>query len=237
MFFGSISCFADVAAVKFGIAGWDHEPTGSIRYQGTDTDLASDLNLSKDAEGFAWIAIEHPVPGLPNFKIRHTKLSSSGSGVLNSSFTFGGTTFNVAENVNSQVKLNHTDLILYWELADNKVDFDIGINVKFVDAEARIERPATSTVEQVDFKGAVPMLYADLQLNITKRVSLGFEGSFLAVGDHKVADYSARLKYQSIARVGFEIGYRRIDLEFDNLDGVDSDIGYKGPYAAISFHF
>ena len=235
--FFCVSTYADIAGVKLGIAGWNHDPFGSIRYQGTEASLESDLKINDDAEGFFWIAIEHPVPGLPNIKIMHTRLSNSGSGVLSTPFTFGGNTYNATENINTDLKLDNTDLILYWELANNRAHFDLGINVKFVNAEARVESTTTSTIEQVDFKGAIPMLYANLQLDLTKRISIGAEGSFLSVGDHSISDYALRLKYQSPARVGFEVGYRRINLEFDDLDGVTSDLGFKGPYAAISFHF
>ena len=226
--------FADIAGVKMGFAAWNHQPGGTVRYQGTDTNAETGLNLTDEAEGFFWMAIEHPVPGLPNIKIGHTKLNSTGNG--NSTISFGGINFNGL--IDTSLKLDQTDLTLYYELVDTAVHFDLGLTIKYIDGTAQVASVPPGQLSRVDFEGVLPLIYASLDFKMPLTgLSFGIEGNALSYNGHRYTDVQLRLAYESKAKMGVQLGYRRMQLKLDDLDGVFSDLKFDGPFAAVFFHF
>lgn len=226
------------AVVKLGFAAWNHEPGGSIRYQGTDASAETGFQLSDETEGFFWIAIETPIPGVPNFRISHTKLSNSGGGVLTNGFTFGGNTFNVSENVNTTLNLNQTDLTLYWQLSNTGVEFDLGFTIKYLDGSASVNSITTSQARNVDFVGVLPLVYGSLDFKTPlKGVSFGLSGNVISYRGHSYSDVLLNLSYKSKSNIGVQAGYRRMQLKLDNLDGVTSDLNFSGLFLAVFLNF
>ncbi|RKW96075.1 hypothetical protein D9B85_14785, partial [Corynebacterium diphtheriae] len=92
-----------------------------LYYELLDTVVHADVgvgNASKhdlDRQGTAQlsVALEHPVPLLPNAKIKYVNLDSNSeqSTVLNA----------------SDIELNNIDYILYYELLDTVVHADVGV--------------------------------------------------------------------------------------------------------------
>lgn len=121
---------ATVLGIQAGVGSWEHDPSGSIKTDldgaSAGADLKSDLRLSEEKEGYYYFLVEHPVPIIPNFKYVNTKLTSSGAGAVN--FDFDGVTYNTP--VNTKIDLNQDDFILYYEVLDNVVSLDIGLNAK-----------------------------------------------------------------------------------------------------------
>jgi len=229
---------ADLAGVKAGVGTWNYDVSGSVRYQGTDADIENGFRISDNNEAFFWLAIEHPVPGLPNLKLMHTRLSTDGSGTVNSSFTFGNSTYNVGNDVTSELTLNQTDVILYYELLDTQVHFDLGLNFKVFDGTAKVRSTAAGANEQVDFTGVLPMVYASLSVKLPfTGLSVGVEGSTASYSGNTLSDVMAKVSYVTKAKVGFEVGYRRMNLKLDDLDSFNSDITIDGPFAAVKFEF
>jgi hypothetical protein len=62
-----ITAFADFVSLSIGAGSWQAEPEGNIGR--TDIDLSSTLNLKQQTNQFAYIALEHPVPLLPNIRL------------------------------------------------------------------------------------------------------------------------------------------------------------------------
>ncbi len=226
------------AIVKLGFAAWNHDPGGSIRYQGTDASAETGLQLSDETEGFFWIAIETPVPGIPNFKLSHTKLSNSGGGILTNSFTFGGNTFNISENVSTTLDLNQTDLTIYWQLSNKGVEFDLGLTIKYLDGSARVNSLTTSQVRNVDFAAVLPLAYASLDFGTPlKGMSFGVSGNVISYRGHSYSDVLLRVSYETKSNIGIQAGYRRMQLKLDDLNGVSSDLNFSGPYLGVFFNF
>lgn len=121
---------ATILGIQAGVGTWKHDPSGPISTNldgaGITADLKNDLKLTEDSEGYTYFSIEHPVPLVPNFKYMSTKLTSAGTGAVG--FDFNGVTYNTA--VNTKLVLDQTDLILYYEVLDNVVSLDVGINAK-----------------------------------------------------------------------------------------------------------
>ncbi|NIR58958.1 MAG: TIGR04219 family outer membrane beta-barrel protein [Gammaproteobacteria bacterium] len=231
-----VGASADLAGVYVGAAVWDHEPSGDVRYLGTDADLENDLALEAETEGMAWLAVEHPVPLLPNLRLQHTLLSTDGRGRVSRTFTFGNQTFTATENVDTTLELDQTDLTLYYELLDNVVSLDLGLTLKQVDGFARVR--SSTQDESATFDGLLPMGYADVALSLPLTgLSAGVSGNLFSFADSTVSDYTVRLRYETDWRLGAEAGYRRQDIELDDVDEVFSDITFEGPYLGLYLHF
>ncbi|VAW79172.1 hypothetical protein MNBD_GAMMA12-409 [hydrothermal vent metagenome] len=226
------------AAIKLGFAAWNHEPSGSVRYQGSNSDAESDLRLSDKTEGFFWLAIEQPIPGIPNFKLTHTRLANSGAGVLTNSVTFGGNTFNAAENINTSLDLNQTDLTMYWRLGTKSTHFNLGLTLKYLDGNASILSTTTTQSRNVDFEVVLPLLYGGLNIKLPfSGLSVIAEGNVITYRSHSYSDILFSVKYESKAKIGIQAGYRRMQLDLDDLDGVSSDLEFSGPFFALSLNF
>ncbi|MFP3874058.1 MAG: TIGR04219 family outer membrane beta-barrel protein, partial [Thiohalophilus sp.] len=234
----SSSAFADFIGLRAGAGMWDHDPSGYIRYQSADSDHNADLkdglNLESDQEGYFYALFEHPVPLIPNVKVMRTGLTSSGSGTINSSFTYGGKDYNTSEQIDSELVLDHTDVTVYWQLLDNIVSFDFGLAAKMVDAEATLTGD-DGTVHN-SFDGVVPMGYLAVGASPWPGVELRAEGSTLSVGDNSLTDITAKISYTTDYLLGIEAGYRSLELELDDMDDVDSNMKFEGPFAGVYLH-
>jgi outer membrane protein len=86
------------------------------------------------------------------------------------------------------------------------------------------------------------MLYSRLALGVP---FTGFgayiEGSLLAIDDHTVSDYQAVITYSLMENlaldVTFQVGYRAVTLELEDLDDIYSDLEFKGAFAGLEVHF
>ena len=231
------SATADTVGVEVGVAYWQYDISGSVRYQSTnpaDTiDINQDLGYDDDDTNIFYIAIEHPVPFLPNIRLTSTDMDSSANGVLSQTFTYGGVTFNLNEAVTSSVTLDQTDVTLYYQVLDNVINLDIGLNAKYIDGSARITGASSGTAT-ADISGWVPMLYlgAAVDLPLTG-LSIEADGSLITYQSSSYYDYNLRVKYTTPWRIGFMGGYRAMKLDLDDFDESFSDIEFDGPYAGI----
>jgi hypothetical protein len=63
---------ADVLGVSVGGGSWQASPEGDIGR--TDINLESTLNLDEENNQFVFVAIEHPIPILPNIRLQHSEM-------------------------------------------------------------------------------------------------------------------------------------------------------------------
>ena len=238
----SNTVFADTAGIKIGAGSWDHEPSGTIRYDdgsvGTNADLKNDLNLSDEKEGYAFVIVEHPVPLLPNVMVKQSGLTSNGSGTISSSFTYGGQTYQSSESITSELVLDHTDFTFYWQLLDNVVSLDLGLTAKAVDASATLTQTSGSTKTVTNsFDGIIPLGYVAIGVSPTDSLEFRLEGNMLEVGDSSLTDYTAKVMYTTDYMIGIEAGVRSMELELDDLDNVYSNMKFEGPFVGLYLHF
>src|SRR5690554_7477516 len=93
---------------------WDAESTGQI-----DKDISVEkdgLNLKSENGNQITVFFEHPVPVIPNIKIRQTDLEMDGKGSYTTGFNFAGQNFSASTDVDSTINLTHTDITAYWGL-------------------------------------------------------------------------------------------------------------------------
>ncbi|MCG8486291.1 MAG: TIGR04219 family outer membrane beta-barrel protein [Chromatiales bacterium] len=224
-----------------GIELWNVDSSGSIS-DISEADLQF-FDLGTEVKGVASIAFEHPVPLVPNLKVRTNDLSSEGDMVLSENFRYAGMTFSAGREVNVEFDMQSTDFVFYYELFDNDlVSFDFGLNLKYLDGDIRVEDVETSQASQDRFKGYVPMLYGAAQIGIPA-TPLWVYGDInvLSVGDHTLQDYQLGLAYSVIDNLAMDLrlkgGYRSFFLELDDLDGVYTDWDFDGFYLGLEVDF
>lgn len=218
-----------------GAGQWQSDYSGDIG-EGGDSVALEELGFSDSDNNFFYVALEHPVPLLPNARIQYMDLSSQQSAVISRNFTLDGETFAASEQVASDLDLTHTDFVLYYEFLDNWVSLDLGMNVRKFDGHVSAESENRSQTVTID--DTIPMLYGKIQFDLPLTGwAVGVEGSGISYDDNTLTDLSAKVSYmfESVVDLGVEVGYRQMNFELN--DDVTADIELKGPYAAAVFHF
>ncbi len=230
---------APLIDLKLAVGVWDSSPSGDIGESVTDVDT---LDLDSDQATFFSIAFEHPVPILPNFRLKQTEVEYDGDTVLSETFTLDEQTFTAEADLLTNIDLSHTDVTLYWGLPEFFLDVDFGITGRFFDGEASARSTDADIEETVDLDVTVPMLFADARLDLPLTgLYVGAEFNGLSVGDNSIIDYNARVGYSTdiipfLADLDFELGYRNFTIELDE-DDIQTDVTFDGPYAQLMIAF
>ncbi len=223
---------------------WDQTVSGDVG-SGTKADLEDDLNLDAGGQNVMYFAFEHPIPVVPNVKVKMTDMSSDGNGTISQNFELGGQTATASENVASKLDLTHTDYTLYWGLPLPIVTFDFGLTLRQFDGS--MEVAGTSYNAQADLDVTVPMGYLKAGVDIPLTgLSLGGDINVISYGDSGITDYDLNMTYVlpliPLLDVGITAGYRSFDLEInpDDFGGSSDDLSAKatvaGPYIGLSLH-
>ncbi|MCW9024062.1 MAG: TIGR04219 family outer membrane beta-barrel protein [Gammaproteobacteria bacterium] len=236
----TVSAQADTLGLKIGGGSWDHDPSGTIRYKSTliddDINLDNDLHLKEKKEGYFFVVIEHPIPVLPNIRIMSTKLSSHGDGTTTKAFTFNNESYSLSENIVTDLVLDQTDLTLYYELLDNVVSLDLGLNLKNIDGSARLVG-ATAGTNTATFDVTIPMLYASVGISPIEGLFIGAEVSYIGYDGNSISDYTAKVAYTSDYLIGIEAGVRSQSYELDDIDDSYGNMEFTGPFIGAYLHF
>ena len=215
--------------------GWNHAPSGTFGDTANGFDLEQDLGMDTESGSMISIALEHFIPLVPNIKIERTDLSFSSTGTLTQAITFGGINFSSGAVVTSEVDLSHSDFILYYELLDNWVSFDFGVNVKVFDGV--LEVATGGSTGTIDLSAPVPMLYGKAQFDLPfSGFSAGAEGSYIGFDGDSFTDVRGYIGYEFMLGLGVELGYRNLALQFDDLDDANIDTTFEGAYISATFH-
>ena len=170
---------ADVVGFRAAGGVFDYSVSGTIRSSAdvADTiDVKSVLGWKDDQDTLGYVYFEHPVPIIPNVRFGVTSLKLAGTGNTGSGFTFAGTPFPGGQSITSSFDMSHTEIALYYELLDNVVSLDLGINAKLFDGNVSLTSGAASEV--ITFNETVPMLYlgAAVSLPLTGLTIFIFSG-------------------------------------------------------------
>lgn len=241
----SSHAFADNIGVYFGGHVWDSETKGSY---GTSKDQVN-FDFEDKKQGSYFIAVEHPLPLIPNARISSTTLETQGITTLARDYKFDDETFQKGDNISTNFDISYIDYTLYYELFDNDlVSVDFGITGRDFDGDISVSATRTTnegTVSQSDSIGigsVVPMLY------VATNVGLPFtgwnvfaKGNFLSVGDHSLYDYQAGISYELVDNAAIDInidaGYRGVKLTLEDLNDLYSDIDFNGVFLGTTIHF
>lgn len=230
---------ADFLSISAGGGVWNESPSGNFQKQ-TDTtavDVEKDLLWDSESQGYYFVTFEHFVPLVPNIKISGTKIDHSGSG--NVSFVFDGDTYN--GNVNNEFSLKTLDLIAYYELLDNVVSLDIGLNIRNLKVDYNLTaRNSGGSITQTtsdSISETIPMLYALVGASPYPDLILSGEISYIAFDGNSMSDITAKIAYTTNFFVGLEAGYRIQKYELDDVSSTDADLSFDGAFIGAYLKF
>lgn len=223
---------ADILSITVGGGVWNETPEGGIFKVGdpTSVDVKNNLFWSEESQGYLYATLEHPVPLLPNVRLMYTSLDHSGSGTT--TFDFEGLTF--SGNVANDFTVDQTDILAYYEVLDNVVSLDLGLNVRVLDISYTI---ADGNNTSGSVSGAVPMLYGLVGGSPWPGVLLSAEGNYMSISGSTISDFNFKIAYTTDFFVGFEAGYRTQTIELDDVDDTNANLDFKGPFIGAYLKF
>jgi len=225
----SVGAHADFIGGSIEAAYWHAGVAGDATFGPATIDAEDDLNFSEDSNFEVAFTLEHPIPFIPNARLKYTDIDQDEDGTI--STQFDGVTGDVATNLN----LSHIDLILYYEILDNWVSLDVGIDVKSFDGQLEIVgQTVTSTT---DIEEIIPLAYvsAEFELPLTD-LSFGAEVSAISYSGDSIYDGKVRFR-QGFGLAFIELGYRQLGLKVDDVDNVDFDVTFGGAYLSTGIDF
>lgn len=233
---------ADVIGGELNIGYYNHAPSGTAQYQGDIIDLENDLKWESEGDIFVKAYIEHPLPIIPNIKLGYTSFGHEGSGSVNKSFQFGGKNFNLNSDIDTKFDLEMYDLTLYYEILDNWINLDVGVNVKYIDGILSVKGTNLLTNqiinESTDFQVPIPMLYAKARLDVpTTDLSFQAEGNYVTYDGHTFYDAEAGIRYTFLLGLGLEAGYKTMKLEIVDIDDLNMNADFSGAYGKLVWDF
>lgn len=223
-----------------GADGWRTSTDGSF----ANDDQLQSFNFNDKTQSSYYVALEHPLPLLPNIRLQHNQLESNGLTALNASFSFAGETFAVDTDIANQVDLTNTDYVLYYEILDNDlVSLDLGINAKHIDGSVAVaDLGGSGAVAVQDASTFIPMLYTSAIVGLPLTgLELFANGSFVSYDGSRVYDMQAGVAYALLDNLAVDLrvklGYRAVNLRLDDIDNLYADLDFKGAFAGIELHF
>jgi outer membrane protein len=226
-----------VLGIDVGIGLWQADFSGDLGENRVDTD---ELGIKDEDNNFYFVALEHPIPLIPNIKLQYTDINTKDTGTLTKSYTVNGTTYTAGTNVTTDLDLSHTDAVLYYEVLDNWINLDLGMTLRYFDGQ--VKATDGTSVETITLEGTLPMAYGKAQFDLPfSGWSIAADAHFTRWKDDKLTDYSAKIMYNTdilpLLDLGLELGYREMKLEVEDLDDLRTDVTLDGPYIAATLHF
>ncbi len=185
-------------------------------------DLIDDLDVDNPQHSSMTIILEHPITALPNIRYQGSQLVSD--------ISINGEVFNFGNRNSSTFDLSQDDIVLYYQLLDNWVNLDLGVDVKRLDGEVSFDGNTGSTVSVDE---TIPLLY------LSARFDLPLDGLYvgadinagvidLGLSESSAQDSTFLMGYESGTGLGIEGGYKHFSLDLNNVDAPDTDLEYDG---------
>jgi len=233
----TVNANADFLGVEAGYALWTPALTGTIKNGSDLVDMEKDLGFGeKETNSFMWAYLDHPLPLIPNIKIQQTNYSDKSSNTLSKNLTFAKKGFVASEATASELTLNQTDIILYWRLLDNWVNFDVGIETKAIKGNIKIDSQ-TKHIDE-DLSVNLPLAYAKARFDLPfSGFSVEADIATASFDGNSFTDIKAAVVYQTSIGLGALAGYRNETLKLDDIDNNDADITITGMFAGVFYHF
>ncbi len=223
---------ADFIGLKLGASNWAPELTGTFS-SGTNTtiDLVGELGLDDPTSSSLQLIFEHPIPILPNIKYQNFELESVGSSniPLADALSFEGESY--SGTVTSTFDLTHDDIVLYYEILDNWINLDIGIDLKRFDGEIGLSDNSGANPTSVLVDETIPLLYLSARFDLPfSGFYIGADINSISIGDSSAEDSTIKLGYISESGLGIEGGFKKFSLKLDDANNLDTDLEYDGVY-------
>ncbi len=229
--------FADFIGGEVNLGYYTHAPSGTAQNGGDSVDIEDDLKWESENDIFLKAYFEHPIPLIPNIRLGYTRFTHEGSGEASNSFTWGGMTlFKLSDDVYTKLDLDIYDISLYYEFLDNWLNFDAGLNIKYLSGSIVVN--STTKHEENSIELPVPMLYAKARIDIpATNLSFQAEGDYISYGDNALYDLEIGARYSFLLGFGVEAGYKTFKIKIDDVDDISMDADFSGVYGKLVWDF
>ena len=229
------------------IAGgaWNQSPSGEMSLDPSttddDLDLEDNLNYDDKWQPFGRLIIGLPSL-LPNIYLMYTPMKWDETGSKNVSFKFGDEIFDADIPFDSELKLNHFDVGLFYGLpflktaSKDVLNIDLGLNFRLMDVKAEIDQPDTGIKESESYFLPLPMIYAGMQIDPSKYFAIEFEGRGVGWKSNHYISLVGRLKLRPYGPFFVAGGYRYDNVKIDYQD-IDIDTEFQGIFAEAGLEF
>lgn len=227
---------ADLIGLHAVADGWRYDGNADVAQTGTSPER---FELGSQTVPSLALAFEHPLPLLPNVRVQYTTLK--GNDTLNSLlFKFDNKVY--VGNVNFDLDASTLDLIAYYELLDNVVSVDAGLGAKLIKGDLTASGNLNTTASTVSVNQTIPVVYASATVKLPfTGLSVNATGNGLSFDGSSISDLAAAVQYKLLDVPGFDVGlragYRQVHLQLDDVDGIDADATFKGPFLGVQAHF
>lgn len=222
--------------VDAGASLWNAEASGTVD---GDTDVGKDgLNLDSERNNVLFVSFEHPLPMIPNVKIKKTDLDLTGEGTAN--YTFLGQTY--TGETSSQFDLSHTDLTLYWGVPLPIPFFDInfGLTARQFDGIVSVTDKDMGQKTEEDLNFTLPMGYLNVDFDSHFGLYARAELSAIGYDGNSITDTELAVGYTlplpiPMLDINVEAGHRGLSLKTDedSMD-IDSDADVAGIFVGLN---
>jgi outer membrane protein len=227
----SVTAHADIIGGSIEASYWYSSPDGDAMLGGSNVNLENDLGL--DDSSFFEIAatVEHPVPLIPNVRVKYLDMDQTGKSTLSTPFN------GVSGAVETNLDLSHVDFILYYEILDNWVSVDIGLNTKIFDGQLEVKEVGGTGTSTTKIDKFLPLAYASAEFELPfTDMSFGAELSALTYSDTSIYDAKARFR-QGFSLAFVELGYRQMGIKIENVNSLEVDTNFGGFYLSTGLDF
>lgn len=221
------SANADFIGATLEAGVYDPDAELTLIDDGLPASATNTASMKGDKGTYYGIALEHPIPLIPNLRVQGTELASEGT----ISTTFNGTP---VSNVNAKLDLSHTDYTAYYELLDGLfwLHFDAGVTIR------NYEGSATVNNDTENLSAYVPMAYIAPAIAIPGTgLTIGGEIKSLSIGDNSITDTTWKVKWDSGFIFGVEGGIRSHEVILDDISGLDIDSTNEGAFIGVVLDF
>ncbi|RUM65921.1 MAG: hypothetical protein DSZ05_05200 [Sulfurospirillum sp.] len=225
---------ADVAGGEISLGYLNDKPSGTFAYKGNSADVEKNFGWGSENSFVLKGYIEHPIPVLPNIRAVYSQLSHSGNGTV-TNLKFGDKVYSgqIATNVDMDI----VDATLYYEILDNWLNLDLGLNAKYINATTYVQNDLLGKSD-TDFSVVLPTLYAKARIDIPMSgLSFQAEGDMITYDKNTLYDLYLTTRYTFTLGLGLEAGVKMVKLKLDDVEDITADIDFKGVYAAIVWDF
>jgi len=221
---------AEFVGLNIGPGAWDTAQTNSFTNTSVDLDNQSSApELDDQSTPSLLFVIEHPISIIPNFRYQDSALDSNGSDTLNGgSLSFNNQSFGDG-TTGSSYDLNHNDIVLYYELMDNWINLDFGVDLKSFAGEISLsDSSPNNTLLPID--ETIPLFYLSARFNLPLNgfyVGADINSNF-SISDSVAEDSTFLLGYKSENGLRVEGGIKIFSLDLNQSNDVDASLEYDG---------
>lgn len=254
---------SDEVGLAVGTQLWQSAASGVFGEENTRIDF----NLKRQQQLNYFIDVKHPISFLPHARISTTTVDTSGNPTLTQIFDFDNKKFVAGNEVAARFNVNYVDYTFYYELSDlEDFSFELGLTARDLNGDVTVtgaiassdtscndpnpapddpcfdENNSTISTGKITTDGINPMFYVatTLRLPLTN-LSAFAQADFLIRNDHQLSDYQVGFSYDliRIKMVDFKLnlGYRIVQMEFENLNRLYTDLEFKGAFVGMVADF